>query len=90
MKQYFINRTNLKSLMIAQSITRYDMCKYLNITYQSLTAKLKGRSEFSEEEISILYALFGADIFLPMLATKHEAGKEEDKRDYRRKRKVSH
>ena len=70
MKQYLVNRTKLKSLMIENGISRIELCDKLDITYQSLTSKLKGRSGFTENEISILYALFGTNIFLYNLATK--------------------
>lgn len=79
MKQFLVNRTNLKSLLVSNNMSRNELCSTLGITYQCLTMKLKGKTGFTENEISILLSLFGSQIFLPNLATKNEAERRSNK-----------
>lgn len=59
----FVNRSKLRGKLAEREWTREQLAEKLGIGNTALYNKMKGESEFTEKEISILKNEFGTDIF---------------------------
>lgn len=58
-----ISRSALKAEMARKNITQRNLSKILNLSTASVNRKLIGSSQFSEDQIVVLYKTFGNAIF---------------------------
>ncbi|MCK9449950.1 MAG: hypothetical protein M0Q41_13385 [Bacteroidales bacterium] len=59
----YVNRTKLKAAMILENLDTEYMMKLLNISITSYYNRIKGKWQFTEREIKILFDRFGDTIF---------------------------
>ena len=59
----FVDRTKLQCELVAHGLTIKDLGDELCLTYTGVYNKVKGFREFKENEIFVLYSLFGDSIF---------------------------
>jgi plasmid maintenance system antidote protein VapI len=60
----FIDRQKLKGKMAERSMTYDDIARILKIDKRSVGNKIRGYTQFNEEEISELKKRFGTSIFV--------------------------
>ena len=58
-----INRDKLRGKMAEVKMSQTCLASNLNITPSALTRKMKSSTDFNENEIYIMYKLFGSNIF---------------------------
>ena len=63
----FINRTELRVQMLRKNLKINDLAKLLDISRQSVSAKLNKNVDFSEKELLILNENLGDECFFKCL-----------------------
>lgn len=63
----FINRTELRVQMLRKNLKINDLAKLLDISRQSVSAKLNEKVDFSEKELLILRECLGDECFFKCL-----------------------
>ena len=63
----FINRTELRVQMLRKNLKINDLAKLLDISRQSVSAKLNKKVDFSEKELLILKECLGDECFFKCL-----------------------
>lgn len=63
----FINRTELRVQMLRKNLKINDLAKLLDISRQSVSAKLNKNVDFSEKELLILKENLGDECFFKCL-----------------------
>lgn len=63
----FINRTELRVQMLRKNLKINDLAKLLDISRQSVSAKLNKKVDFSEKELLILRECLGDECFFKCL-----------------------
>lgn len=58
-----VDRTKIKIEMIKRKIKSKDLANKLNLDKSTFSLKINGKRNFSENEIAILYSIFGTTIF---------------------------
>lgn len=59
----FVDRTKLQCELISRGMTIKDLAEELCLTYTGVYNKIKGFREFKENEIFVLFSLFGESVF---------------------------
>ena len=64
-KKDILDRNVLKSKIVLNGLTTHYMCNVLSVSENSYYNKVNGKRGFNEEELCILYDMFGKSIFFP-------------------------
>lgn len=58
-----LDRKKIKTAMIKKDIKAIDLAKILGIGRSAISLKLSNKRSFTEDEISVLFSIFGKSIF---------------------------
>lgn len=76
-----LDRNILRSKIVLHGLTTKDMCKMLSLSENSYYNKLNGKRGFTEEELCVLFDVFGKAIFFPKVCYEKRKKRKEEKND---------